>query len=58
MITATAIWAHHDRFVATASSGHAVVVDVSKEKSANGPIELVLIALCGGSNAYSGGTGS
>jgi putative redox protein len=47
MITATAAWAHQDRFVAAASSGHSIVVDVSKEKSANSPIELVLIALCG-----------
>ena len=47
MIKATATWAHGDQYIGSAGSGHAVVVDVSKEKSANSPIELVLIALCG-----------
>ena len=31
----------------SASSGHAIVVDAGKEKTANSPVELVLIALCG-----------
>src|SRR5262249_6840703 len=36
-----------DRFVAQASSGHAIVMDAGKEKTANSPMELVLIGLCG-----------
>jgi putative redox protein len=47
MIEATALWANDDRFVGQASSGHALVVDTGAEKSANSPMELVLIALCG-----------
>ena len=46
MIEATALWANDDRIVGQASSGHALVVDAGTEKSANSPIELVLIALC------------
>jgi putative redox protein len=33
--------------VAEATSRHAIVMDTAKEKSANTPMELVLIALCG-----------
>jgi putative redox protein len=47
MIQAKATWAHGDQYIGTAGSGHAIVVDVSKEKSASSPIELVLIGLCG-----------
>lgn len=47
MIEAYALWSDHDRFVAQAASGHAIVVDAGNEKSANSPIELLLIALCG-----------
>jgi len=47
MITAKTIWADGERFIGQASSGHAIVVDASTEKTANSPIELVLIALCG-----------
>lgn len=46
MIEAYALWSDHDRFVAQAVSGHAVVVDAGTEKSANSPVELVLIGLC------------
>ncbi len=46
MIEAHALWTDHDRFVGQASSGHALVVDAGAEKSANSPMELVLIALC------------
>lgn len=46
MITATATWTDHDRFVAQASSGHALVVDTGEKKTASSPVELVLIALC------------
>ena len=47
MITAKTIWADGERFIGQASSGHAIVVDASTEKTASSPIELVLIALCG-----------
>lgn len=46
MVTASAIWTDNERFIGTASSGHAIVVDASTTKSGNGPMELVLIALC------------
>ncbi|HVJ05742.1 MAG TPA: OsmC family protein [Candidatus Saccharimonadales bacterium] len=39
--------ANEDRFIGVATSGHAVVVDVSQLKLANSPLELVLIGLCG-----------
>ena len=47
MLSATALWTDHDRFVATATSGHAIVTDAAAEKSAPSPMELVLMALCG-----------
>lgn len=47
MISATALWTDHDRFIAQASSGHALVTDAGSDKTANSPMELVLIALCG-----------
>ena len=47
MIHEKTTWAHADQYIGSAGSGHSIVVDVSKEKSANSPIELVLIALCG-----------
>ena len=46
MIEAYARWSDQDRFVAQAVSGHAIVVDAGNEKSANSPVELLLIALC------------
>ena len=46
MIEASVFWTDKERFVGEASSGHAVVVDAGAEKSANSPLELVLIALC------------
>jgi putative redox protein len=46
-IHATALWTDRERFVATATSGHAVVMDTAADKTANSPIELVLIGLCG-----------
>jgi putative redox protein len=46
-MAAKTIWTDNDRFVSTATSGHAVVTDAAKEKTANSPMELVLIALCG-----------
>ena len=45
-ITASALWTDKDRFIGTASSGHAIVIDAGDEKTANSPMELVLIGLC------------
>ena len=47
MIEASVNWSDQERFVGQASSRHAIVVDGGKEKTANSPVELVLIALCG-----------
>lgn len=47
MTTATILWTDNERFLGQASSGHAIVLDAAKEKSANSPMELVLIGLCG-----------
>ena len=47
MITAKAIWTDKERYVAEATSHHAIVMDTATEKTANSPMELVLIALCG-----------
>ena len=46
MTTAKVTWTDSERFVGMASSNHAIVVDAGAEKSANGPMELVLIGLC------------
>jgi len=47
MIQATAIWTDNERYLGSATSNHAVVMDTAKEKTASTPMELVLIALCG-----------
>jgi len=47
MVEARTIWTDKDRFVADATSGHALVMDASEVKTASTPMELVLIALCG-----------
>ena len=46
MTEAKALWIDSHRFVAESSSGHAIVLDGDKE-TANSPMELVLIGLCG-----------
>jgi putative redox protein len=46
MIEAYTLWTDHDRFISQASSGHALAVDAGSEKTANSPVELVLIGLC------------
>jgi putative redox protein len=46
MIEARVLWTDNDRFLGQAASGHALVVDTGSEKSANSPVELVVIALC------------
>ncbi len=47
MISAKAIWTDNERYMAEATSRHAIVMDTAKEKTASSPMELVLIALCG-----------
>ncbi len=47
MISAKAIWTENERYIGEATSRHAIVMDTAKEKTANTPMELVLIALCG-----------
>jgi len=47
VISAKAIWTDNERYVAEATSRHAIVMDTASEKTANTPMELVLIALCG-----------
>src|ERR1700730_4958657 len=47
MIEASLNWTDKDRFVGSATSRHAIVIDVGAEKTANSPMELVLLGLCG-----------
>jgi putative redox protein len=47
MLEASVNWADNERYVGAATSRHAIVLDTAKEKTANSPMELVLIALCG-----------
>ena len=47
MMEASALWTDNERFIGQATSGHALVMDAAKDKTANSPMELVLIALCG-----------
>ena len=47
MISAKAIWTDNERYIAEATSRHAIVMDTASDKTANSPMELVLIALCG-----------
>jgi putative redox protein len=47
MIEASVSWTDNDRFVGAATSRHSIVMDAGSEKTANSPMELVLLALCG-----------
>ena len=47
MIEASLEWADKNRFVGSASSQHSIEIDSGAEKTANSPMELVLLALCG-----------
>ncbi len=48
MISANAVWTDNSRFVGIAGSRHSIVMDgASTEKTANSPMELVLVGLCG-----------
>ena len=47
MVEARVQWTDGERFVGTASSGHALVVDSDRQRNtAAGPMELVLVGLC------------
>ena len=47
LVEAQVTWADGERFVANASSGHAIIVDSDRKRNtAAGPMELVLIGLC------------
>jgi putative redox protein len=47
MVEARVQWTDEERFIGSATSGHALVVDADRQRnSGNGPMELVLIALC------------
>ena len=47
MMQASVNWTDNDRFVGSATSRHSIVMDAGSEKTANSPMELVLLALCG-----------
>jgi putative redox protein len=47
MVEAQITWTDGERFVGSASSGHAMVIDSDRKRNtAPGPMELVLIGLC------------
>src|ERR1044071_7777689 len=46
-VEAQVTWTDGERFVANASSGHAIVIDSDRERnSAAGPMEMVFMGLC------------
>ncbi|HEY1264200.1 MAG TPA: OsmC family protein [Terriglobales bacterium] len=47
MNQASVRWINHDLFEGEAVSRPTIALDAGKEKSANSPVDLVLIALCG-----------
>lgn len=47
MVEATVKWTDEERYLGSATSHHAVVMDTAAEKTASTPMELVLVALCG-----------
>ncbi len=47
MVEAKLNWVDGERFVGSASSGHAIVIDSDRQRNTgSGPMELVLIGLC------------
>jgi len=46
-VLAKVTWVEERRFMGSASSGHAVVVDASTEKQGSSPMELLLIGMAG-----------
>ena len=47
MISARALWTDNERYIAPATSRHAVLTDTAKEKTASSPMDIVLTALWG-----------
>jgi putative redox protein len=49
MIEAAVHWTDKERYVGAATSGHSIVMDTAAatERTANSPMELVLLGLCG-----------
>jgi len=47
VIEATVSWTDRERYIGSATSRHSIVLDTAADKTANSPMELVLIALCG-----------
>jgi putative redox protein len=47
MSEARVLWTDKDRFLGEAESGHAIITDAGETKTANSPMELLLIGLCG-----------
>jgi putative redox protein len=47
MIEAFVNWTDKERYVGAATSRHSIVMDTAAEKTANTPMELVLLGLCG-----------
>ena len=47
MIEAVVNWTDNERYVGSATSRHSIVMDTASEKTANTPMELVLLGLCG-----------
>ena len=47
MIEASVKWTDKERYVGSATSRHSIVMDTATEKTANTPMELVLLGLCG-----------
>jgi len=47
MVEASAQWTDGERFIGSASSGHAFVIDADRQRNTGaGPMELVLVGLC------------
>ena len=47
IVNASALWTDGERFLCSATSGHAFIVDADRERNtAPGPMELVLVGLC------------
>jgi putative redox protein len=47
MVEASVNWTDKERYVGSATSQHSIVMDTAAEKTANTPMELVLLGLCG-----------
>jgi putative redox protein len=47
MVEASVNWTDQERYVGSATSQHSIVMDTAAEETANTPMELVLLGLCG-----------